>query len=362
MNYASLRKNILSLANLPAGEAPILSAYFNLQSSHTALMERFDTWAKTSRKSLDEESRAQFDRASEKIQEWLHAKWAKEKSAAIFSRAGEQPFFLPLTFKVPMTDFFHASDRPAIFPLVEIKDRFNRFVVVLTTQESARIIEINLGEASTELLAERPDIRKRNGREWTREHYQNHRRDRDLKFLKEKVEIIEGLMDKRGHNALIIAGEPRYVNRLQEALPKNLQEKVIDKIRTGIKDQRIQQILEEAIESYLSIEHDESTGLVKSLFQAVRTNGLATLGVAATENALRSSWADHLVISSSLAHDDRERLVRLASLHSIQIETVRNSPLLEEQGGVGALLRYLPKVISQENTQEKLEGVMEHAA
>lgn len=85
---------------------------------------------------------------------------------------------LPITFDAPLETAMHAAAYPVLYPLVELKDRFNRFVVVLTTSESARIIEMSLGSASTVLLAERPELQKRFGREWTREHYVNHRRER----------------------------------------------------------------------------------------------------------------------------------------------------------------------------------------
>ena len=152
--------------------------------------------------------------------------------------------------------------------------------------------------------------------------------------------MIEQLMSKRGHNAIIIAGESRYISRLREALPKHLQEKVVDQIRTGINDERIQEILETAIESYLQVEHNESESTVKKLFRAFRTNGLAALGLAATLRALKNGQASHLVISNNLPLTSREKLVRIASQNGIPIETVRNSNLLIEQGGVGALLRY----------------------
>ena len=147
-------------------------------------------------------------------------------------------------------------------------------------------------------------------------------------------------MSKRGHNALIIVGESRCVNTLREALPKHLQSKVVDQIRTGISDERIHGILESAIESYLNVENMESQSMVKNLFRAMRTNGMATLGFGNTLEALKIGQASHLVISSSLPHRSRETLVRIASQHGIPIETVKNSNLLLEQGGVGALLRY----------------------
>lgn len=340
MSYINLRKQIIALANLPGCEEPIISAYFDLQQPADSLREEFALWTRVASRTFEGPAREDFLKAAGRIKEWLASNSGKSRSAAVFARSGEPDFFLPLTFQVPLENFFQADSRPAIYPLVELKDRFNRFVVVLTNRDSARIIEMNLGETSLELLAERPEAKERHGREWTREHYNSHTRERNKRFVKEKVAIIERLMNKRGHNALIIVGEPRYVNRLKEALPKTLADKVVDQIRTGFTDERVQLVLEDAIRSYLQIEDGESESAVKRLFRAYRTNRLGIFGVASTAAALQIGQVEELIISSDLRHEDREVLVRLASQHSVPIETVRGSQLLEDQGGVGAILRY----------------------
>ena len=60
-----------------------------------------------------------------------------------------------------------------------------------------------------------------------------------------------------------------------------------------------------------------------------------------TLQALQIGQADQLIVSSKLSHRNREQLVRLASQHGIPIETVRDSELLDSQGGAGAMLRFL---------------------
>ena len=65
--------------------------------------------------------------------------------------------------------------------------RFSRFVVVMTNRNSARITEMNLGETSLELLAERPKAKERHRREWTREHYNSNTRERNKRSVNEKL-------------------------------------------------------------------------------------------------------------------------------------------------------------------------------
>ena len=130
--------------------------------------------------------------------------------------------------------------------------------------ESARIFEINLGEVSESLLAERPALRERLGREWTREHYRNHRRHRDQQFLKEKVAVIERIMAKRGHNTLILAGEARFVNPLRDSLPKQLQSRIAGEIKTGVRKNSLPAVIDESIQSFLEEENRESHDAVRT--------------------------------------------------------------------------------------------------
>lgn len=344
MNYHKLKKHITALATLSETKAPVLSVYLDLQTPRTDLQAELKSWATLARHSFRGVERQEFDDALEEVYDFLSEPHAAQ-SAAVFCRWGEHPLCLPLTFNAPLETAFHAKNLPVIYPLVELKDRFNRFVLVVTNSEQAQIFEINLGEVSETLLAERPDLRKRLGREWTREHYHNHREHREQKFFKEKVAIIERLMAKRGHNSLILAGEPRFVSRLRESLPKHLQARVAGELRSGVQDSDIPQIINQAIQSFLEEESRESHDAVRRLDEAVRGGGLAVLGLEPTQAALQAGQGDLLVLSSTLPDSDRELLVREAARTGTEVETVRDSELLDENGGVGCLLRFHSPVV-----------------
>ena len=64
------------------------------------------------------------------------------------------------------------------------------------------------------------------------------------------------------------------------------------------------------------------------------------IGACTTRTALEAGQGDLLILSSSLPDSDRETLVRAATQAGTEVETVQDSDLLEENGGVGCLLRY----------------------
>lgn len=349
LDYDQLAGHITGLATLPETESPVLSAYLDLSSDSAAWRPPLSSWASLARHSFEGRAAAGFDEAVRTLEGLLRGP-QEARGAAVFCRGGDSPFCLPLLFEVPVETQFYAGGLPAIFPLVELKDRFNRFVLVMVTSEVARIFEINLGEASEMLLAERPELRERLGREWTRQHYQNHRRERHQQFVKEKVAVIERLMAKHGHNALVLAGEPRFVNRLREALPRHLQDRIAGEIRSGFRTARLPTVIDEAIRTFLVQEAQQSHDAVRHLDEEVRRGGLAVVGLEASLRALARHQADLLILSSSLPEADREPLVRAAALADTEVETVQDSDLLARNGGVGCLLRYLE---SPDSTSER---------
>ena len=81
-------------------------------------------------------SRARWSRSRST---WRRELLPEAKGVAIFSRAGEEPFFLPLQFRVPLPNWVAVDTTPNIYHLVELKDTYHRYVVMISTEESVRI-------------------------------------------------------------------------------------------------------------------------------------------------------------------------------------------------------------------------------
>ncbi|NJN99973.1 MAG: hypothetical protein HC875_40630 [Anaerolineales bacterium] len=140
---------------------------------------------------------------------------------AIFARGGASPLFLPLQFRVPLPHWLAVAGLPNIYHLVELKDNYHRYVVLLSTEESARIVEVNLGAATEELWTQRPELRQRVGREWTKEHYQSHLRHQTERFIKESIAMLEQLMAAGGHTHLILAGNAQMTGQFAGRCPRH---------------------------------------------------------------------------------------------------------------------------------------------
>jgi len=374
MELSQLQTHIRTLIMLEEDEAPIVSCYV-----HRAIGRNdsgpplFVRRVRANRKVLGGQQLDRLEEAFERIQRYLATEVRPTtRDVAMFARAGTRPFFLGLQFQGPLPDRLSVSSTPDIYHLVELKDTYHRYVVLISTEESARILEVNLGAITREFWAERPELRERVGRDWTHEHYQNHCRDRGERFLKEKIEMLEKLMAAAGHTHLILAGSPRMTARIRNFLPKHLQAKLIDVVPASA-SARVADVVAATLWSFIDCEQQESLDAVAELVSSLRRGGLGASGTAATLEALRRGQADVLVMARayepgpawSCRHcgwidatscppercpdceaselrsaDLKEVMVKLAERQSLEVEFVQHSDVLMELGGVGCLLRY----------------------
>jgi ribosomal protein L30E len=342
----SLRRSIIALASLPETESPLISAYFDTTEPPESMRLLLGIWSSSVRSTFCSRHQKDFDQARAAIVDVLADGWPPaSRSLAVFARGGDSPVKMIVPLGAKIDPSFHASELPVIFPLIQAKDRFNRFVIAICSEENARILEVTLGAVSEELLATTPELRSRLGREWTREHYHHQKRERHRRFVREKVEIISDLMSRRGHNHLLLAGHPRYVNRLKEALPKHIAARVVGEISKSPNGQDYSGILEESLDAFVAAEYAESIQNVERLHQEIRRGGLGVVGIDKSLQAVREGSADLLIISENLPDEEREALVRLATLRDVSIEVCEDDPLIDDYGGVGCLLRYRPDFV-----------------
>ncbi len=374
LKLEQLQEHIVRLAYLKGDSHPVVSCYVDLTSPEderrTYLTKRattiLDTWPlETERPFLVDAMSSVLAQANQKIN-------LIDKGLAVFSRAGNNAFSLPLRFPFPFPTSLSVDRVPHLFNLVVSKDQYHRFVILLATGRSARIFEVSLGTVTQQITVPRPEEKVRVGREWTRQHYQNYRKEKERQFIKEKVSVLSRLVYDNDHSHLILTGEPRYVSAVRRALPKRLADRLAD-VLTLPNSVSGGSLLTETIQAFMQAEDRESQSAVEQLMSAYYRDELALLGIEETLGALLREEVDSLVIAAdydlgvvqicevcnwlSLAdavpeiclacgsaslqtYNTREELVRLAEQQYCRIETVAKSVPLCQAGGVGCLLRY----------------------
>jgi protein required for attachment to host cells len=374
MEIKELRKHILTLATLQESNAPVVSCYLDRTAAVSGYRNALDERVRLLRRSLHGEPLQYLEDALRRIEAFLATGvQAGSKGVAVYARGGEQPFFLPLQFRVPLPNWIAASSTPNIYHLVELKDTYHRYVVLLATKGSVRILGVNLGSVTQDLWTHRPELRQRVGREWTKEHYQSHRRERSNQFVNEQIGILDRLMPAGGYAHLILAGDPRATSQVRKALPRHLAARVVDIVPASEYD-RTSDVVAATLASFIEQEERESVAVVYKLQTEINTHGLAVAGARASFEALSQGQVDVLVLAKAYKPDHgwtcgacmateierpapnaclrcgagrirelnvKEEMVRMAEQRGSEVEIVSHSDVLMRLGGVGCLLRFL---------------------
>lgn len=373
MEPTYLQKQVRTLISLPVADAPVISCYQALAGGRLADRVAFDERMRSLRQSVSVQWQHDFDVALARIEEMIATELSPiSKGLAAFSRAGEQPFFLPLQFQVPLPNWIALDSTPNIYHLVELKDTYHRYVVMIVTEESMRILQVNLGAVTAKMWEERPELRHRVGREWTKTHYQRHRQERSRKFFLDAIDVLNKLMSVGGYTHLILAGQPSITSQIQKNLPKRLQQQLIDTVPASGAT-RLSDVVEATLSSFVEAEEQESRTTVANLIHQLRTGGLAVVGTGPSFRAMQRGRVDVLVLSkeydpnpgwscANCGHLDvdsevpeacpdcearefrrfntKEQMARKAEELDCTVEVVSESDELNHLGGVGCLLSY----------------------
>ena len=368
-----LKQQITVLASVEESDAPFISCYLNLENGQSGWRDVLDERAHILRRILKGNDLADLEEVLGRIEAWMATDLQPEaKGVAIFARGTcGGSFMLAMQFAAPLPNWIVVYPTPNIYHLVELKDNYHRYVVLLALPNRACIVAVNLGAATIRAWIDQSGLRTRVGSEWARIHYcvnQAHRGDR---FVHEKIVVLEQLMHAGGHTHLILAGDPEITARVRHAMPNDLADKLIDVAPASERDSQTEVIIL-TLSSFIEHEEHEQRTIVERLIEGLRSQDLTVVGSAGTLDALRRGEVDTLVMASSYQPDPgwtctacraigteppeisvcpqcgnpsarpmdvRETLLRLAGQLELPVEVVEHSDALMSLGGVGCLLR-----------------------
>jgi len=284
----------------------------------------------------------------------------EHKGLAVHFRAGENPELHAIVFHVPVTPSIYADQSPNILQLIEMRDSYDRYVVMISTETQARILEIVVGTVTREAWLNRPELRRRLRGEWSVEHYRNHRRKRTNQFINEKIDILNRLFKKGGYTHLVLAGSSQRIAAIEKKLPADLRRKIVDICNLEVSEPT-EAIVRKTIQLYVEQESIESQSNLERLERTLLSGGGAVAGLDGCEDTLSHGVIETLIITKSASRTSqtlrvfshrnpdgnyltiekrRQRLLESALKNDIQIEFVDTGTFLDDYCGVGAILRY----------------------
>jgi len=336
----------------PAG-ALVLSVYLDmrphitgenpaLRTAQTVLKDRFRQIEKTllPRGAALDNFRIDANRVRRYLDEHA-APWLQ--GVAIFACNSRQ-LFETIETGVPFENQIVLEPVPELFQLARLVDEQETAVVALVDTNTTRLFVTRSGFLE-EVAGPDDDpfgYSKRNTGMLNHKHYQRHVQNQREAFAKEAATALEDLVNQEGARRVILAGDAVAIPLLHQAISPQLEPLVHEEIlRLDIRTPR-HEVLREIAPILEAEEQESSHTRADQLVEAIREQGLGVIGPQETRDALEQGAGDVLILAEEAPLDEQERndLVRLAVLTSAEVDMVKGHELLQQMGGVGALLRY----------------------
>ncbi len=372
-----LEKLIQQLEQFEPTDLPVISLYLNAEADEhgkhnyftfvrKALPERANTYEANSA------TRESFDTDIARITKYLENEvTASTQGIAVFACSGSHDFFQAAQVEVPFkANQLFVYDRPHLYPLARLSDRYARYAVLVADTNAARIFVFAAGETTVRKKIEGVKTKRAQIGGWTQMRYQRHTENYHLHHAQEIVEMLERLVDQEHIDRIVLAGnESGIIPILHEQMPERLSHKVIDVLGLPI-DTPEKKILQASLDAFLAYDATADAEKVQQLLNEYRADGLAVVGVPDTLAALSNGQVEELIISGSLqsivyneeqaqkvlaayasansrpasAAEPRmmadELVSRAQRISSAKVSFIEDPALLKDVGGVGALLRY----------------------
>jgi peptide subunit release factor 1 (eRF1) len=368
--------------NFEPNGGQVISLYLNTEPNETGKKD-FDVFLRKQISEhgavIPEESpeRQAYDAAVEKINSFVDKIDNSTRGVALFVTAGSDELFKGFEFQVPFQeDIFEVSNRPYVYPVVRLIEQNPPFVVVAADTNKAYIYAFKRGHTLDVQSISNPTLSRTEAGGWSQMRYQRRIDGFHQAHAKEVIGEVEKLVRDEDIDQVVLCGdESVIIPMLKQELSKELSEKVRATITHNV-DTPESEIYEAATEVLRETDAKLDQEKITALMEQNYDRGLGVTGVETTLTALLNGQVLELYISADPQSinfnrndvrqvliqyqpgedtelpDPREKslvideMLRRAATSADRIRFIENADLLATAGGVGALLRYQAKGVT----------------
>jgi peptide chain release factor subunit 1 len=371
-----LREQLDRLAAFKPTELPVLSLYLNMAPDEHGQEHYGPFLRKTFPErilTLQGEARKSFERDVNRINDYL-AKQVRTSAngLAIFACAGASDYFEAVQLDAPLDHhWLYIGAVPHLYPLARLNDQNPRYAALIVDTNAARLFVFGLRSTQAREEVVNPKTRRSMTGGWSQARYQRHIENFHQQHMKEVADVLDRVVREERINHVVVACDAVARPMLMEQLPKHLAEKVIDLTKLDVKAPE-HKVLTETMEALRQKDAETDAERVQTMLDAWHAGGLGVVGPESTLSALTMGQVEELLItatperlrrakiSSDLVrpgpvdidtshpspqidterHKLADELVTKAQQTGARIRFVEHPKLLEEVGGVGAILRF----------------------
>ena len=352
-----LREQLDALAAFEPVDQPVLSLYLDTRPDQHG-RANYDTFLRKTFldriRTLKGEARASVEQDAERIRAYLSEELGRSASGvAIFACSAANGFFQPVPLAVPVDDHqLFIGQVPHLYPLARLNDQYPRYAALLVDTNSARIFVFSLGATEAVERIANPKTRWSMTGGWSQARYQRHLANFHLHHMKEVVAVLDRVVRDEKILQVVVACDEVARPTLWEYLPKHLADRIVETIKLDIRTPS-QQVLAETMEALRGKDAETDAEHVQRMLDAWRAGGLGVVGHVDTLLALEMGQVEELLITTAPESQDiADELVRKAQQTSARIRFIENAELLDDVGGVGAILRFKIEATANEQTQQ----------
>jgi len=259
-----------------------------------------------------------------------------------------------MPFAVPFRRSLTVSEAPDLLPLVQLKELYGRFLIVMAEPGGLQLAEVNLGDVSIKVWAT-SSAHAATDPAGGQSQLEATRAGR----LSSQVSLIERHLGKAGSCPVFLAGDVDVMQAVPELLGSSSVARLMGALPMPA-DATVHETAAECLRTLVDFETSQARSTAAQVLRRIRNQGHAVAGTAAVLDAIRNGVADRLVISSDYRPEPRRRynvdknddlnlrveLIRLAAQQRFPVEFA-DSQALHYLGGVGCLLSDQPQPLSQ---------------
>ena len=353
---------------------PVISLYLDMQPDQhgrdqyaifvrKVLGERLKTYAR------DDAARASLEADAERINAFLSENVERSANGlAIFACHGAD-LFETIQMTAPIDDhWLFVGPVPHLYPLARVNDQYPRYAALVVDTNAARLFVFSLGVTESQHEIANVKTRKTSMGGWSQARYQRHIENFHSQHMKEVVDVLDRVVREEAITRIVVSCDEIARPLLMEELPRHLADKVVDVVRMDMNAPE-HEVLKTSLHALRAKDATTDEERVEQMLGAWRAGGLAVVGAKDTLQALQMGQVEELLIAASpdvlrpaagapsgtagpvevetsapSADPDRlkiaDDLVTKAHATAARIRFIENADLLQQVGGVGALLRF----------------------
>lgn len=363
-----LNLDLKKLAEMMAPERTFLSIYVSGPHSVTELGKKLVKLRRVLKSNgTRNDEREYFDENVKTVEEYLKKNPLKTGSLCIFSCQAIN-FFQAIELPTPVADFVRIDSYPYIRPLAELYDDYENVAVVVADNEKVRIFLVSSTTTGSEEVIKGKIKNHVKVGGWSQKRYERRRDKQLLQYAREIAAALIKLDQDEKYGHVLLVGSKEIMRIVHENLPKELQNKIIEKNLDLSKGESL--VNNDIMDLLADEEHRSQQDYWETIRAEYLRSGLAVVGLEDVLQAAKTGRVDKMIIDRDF-HPLALRCPNCQKLNVGEVETcsVCGSPLLfkvsiineildmliqsgaeyhfadsmpelREVGGVAALLRY----------------------